>query len=48
MKGNSESEGGLYEELRGVLIEPGQELKAIEALLISKTALYGELKNSFI
>ena len=33
MKGNNESKRGLYEELRRVLIERGQELKSVEVLL---------------
>jgi len=33
MKGDNESKRGLYEELRRVLIERGQELKSVEVLL---------------
>ena len=33
MKGNNESKRGLYEKLRRVLIERGQELESLEVLL---------------
>jgi len=44
MKGNNESKRGLYEELRRVLIERGQELKSVEVLL---KFIYANYEDTF-
>jgi predicted RNA-binding protein Jag len=44
MEGNNESKRGLYEELRRVLTERGQELQAIEVLL---KLIYANYEDTF-
>ena len=44
MKGDNESKRGLYEELRRVLIERGQELKSVEVLL---KFIYANYEDTF-
>ena len=44
MKGDNESKRGLYEELRRVLIERGQELQSVEVLL---KFIYANYEDTF-